>query len=135
MPAEIITSDRLFQIWNYTVSHCSLLLRSTKSDGFPDRNDSQRSRLRTWRELRSGSNTYSVNLWGLYATENSQGPFALVNALKGEASAADASQISITGNAVVNQGLLNISPGVAGRLGLQFQQINPTTILLQGAVH
>jgi len=79
--------------------------------------------------------TYNVNLWGLYATESSQGPFALVNALKGEASAAGASQISITGNAVVNQGLLNISPGVAGRLGLQFQQINPTTILLQGAVH
>jgi hypothetical protein len=80
-------------------------------------------------------NTYNVNLWGLYATENAQGPFALVNALKGEASAAGASQISITGNAVVNQGLLNISPGVASRLGFQFQQINPTTILLQGAVH
>jgi hypothetical protein len=79
--------------------------------------------------------TYNVNVWGLYATESSQGPFALVNALKGEASAAGASQISITGNAVVNQGLLNISPGVAGRLGLQFQQINPTTILLQGAIH
>jgi hypothetical protein len=27
-------------------------------------------------------NTYNVNLWGLYATENSQGPFALMNALK-----------------------------------------------------
>lgn len=80
-------------------------------------------------------NTYNVNLWGLYATENAQGPFALVNALKGEASAAGASQISITGNAVVNQGLLNIGPGVASRLGFQFQQINPTTILLQGAVH
>lgn len=80
-------------------------------------------------------NTYNVNLWGLYATENAQGPFALVNALKGEASAAGASQISITGNAVVNQGLLNISPGVASRLGFQFQQVNPTTILLQGAVH
>jgi len=70
-------------------------------------------------------NTYNVNLWGLYATENAQGPFALVNALNAEASAAGASQISITGNAVVK----------AGRLGFQFQQINPTTILLQGAVH
>ena len=80
-------------------------------------------------------NSYNVNLWGLYATENAEGPFALINALKGEASAAGASQISITGNAVVNQGLLNISPGVAGRLGFQFQQINPTTILLQGGVH
>lgn len=80
-------------------------------------------------------NTYNVNLWGLYATENAQGPFALVNALKGEASAAGASQISITGNAMMNQGLLNISPRVASRLGFQFQQVNPTTILLQGAVH
>jgi RHS repeat-associated protein len=79
--------------------------------------------------------TYNVNLWGLYATENAQGPFALINALKAEASAAGATQISITGNAVVNQGLMNISPAVANRLGLQFQQINPTTILLQGPVH
>jgi|SRR5947209_3708 hypothetical protein len=31
MPAEIIKSDRRFQIWNYTVGHLSLLLRSTKS--------------------------------------------------------------------------------------------------------
>jgi hypothetical protein len=31
MSNEIIKSDRRFQIWNYTVSHCSLLLRSTKS--------------------------------------------------------------------------------------------------------
>jgi len=27
--------------------------------------------------------TYNVNLWGLYQTEASEGPFALVNALKG----------------------------------------------------
>jgi hypothetical protein len=79
--------------------------------------------------------TYNVNVWGLYATENSQGPFALVNALQSEASAAGASQISITGNVVGNSSLLNMSPAVAGRLGFQFQQINPTTILLQGAVH
>lgn len=42
-------------------------------------------------------NTYNVNLWGLYATENAQGPLALINALNGEARAAGASQISITG--------------------------------------
>ena len=64
-----------------------------------------------------------------------KGPFALIKALKGEASASGASQISIAGNVVINQGLLNISPGIAGRLGLQFQQINPKTILLQGALH
>jgi hypothetical protein len=39
MPKEIIRSERRFQIWKYTVSHCSLLLRSTKSDGFPTRID------------------------------------------------------------------------------------------------
>jgi len=80
-------------------------------------------------------NTYNVNLWALYETQGSQGPFALINALKGEASAAGANQISITGSAVINQDLLNIPPAIANRLGLQFQQINPTTILLQGAVH
>jgi RHS repeat-associated protein len=79
-------------------------------------------------------NTYNVNLWALYETEGSQGPFALMNALKSEASAAGANQISITGSAVVNQDLLNIPPAVANRLGLQFQQINPTTILLQGPI-
>jgi hypothetical protein len=36
---EIIKSDRRFQIWNYTVSHSSLLFRSTKSDGVPTRID------------------------------------------------------------------------------------------------
>ena len=39
MSTEIIKSDRRFQLWNYTVSHCSLLLRSTKSDGFRTRID------------------------------------------------------------------------------------------------
>jgi hypothetical protein len=80
-------------------------------------------------------NTYNVNLWGMYATDASQGPFAFVNALKAEASAAGANQISITGLKVINTDLLNISPRVAGRMGLQFQQISPETILLQGGVH
>jgi hypothetical protein len=39
MSTEIIKSDRRFQIWNYTVSHSSLLFRSTKSDGVPTRID------------------------------------------------------------------------------------------------
>jgi len=74
--------------------------------------------------------------WGLYQTSAPQGPFALVNALKAEASAAGASQISITGNALTPLSTLRgLSPGMAGRLGLQFQQISPTTILLQGGVH
>jgi hypothetical protein len=30
--------------------------------------------------------TYNVNVWGLYATENSQGLFSLANALRAEAS-------------------------------------------------
>jgi RHS repeat-associated protein len=78
--------------------------------------------------------TYNVNIWGLYATQDSEGAFAFVNALKSEASAAGASEISITGNAVVNQSLLNISPAAAGRLGLEVQQVNTTTILLRGTI-
>jgi RHS repeat-associated protein len=79
--------------------------------------------------------TYNVNIWGLYATEDSEGAFSFVNALNAEANAAGASQISITGTSVINPGLLNMSPALAGRLGFQFTQVNPTTILLQGAVH
>ena len=81
-------------------------------------------------------NTYNVNIWALYQTSNPQGPFALVNALSAEASAAGASQISIVGSAITPTSTLQgLTPGIAGRLGLQFQQISPTTILLQGAVH
>jgi hypothetical protein len=36
---EVVKSDRRFTIWKYTVSHSSLLLRSTKSDGVPTRID------------------------------------------------------------------------------------------------
>lgn len=80
-------------------------------------------------------NTYNVNLWGMYATDASQGPFAFVNALKAEASAAGANQISIAGLKVLNTDLLNISPKFAERLGLEFRQISSETILLQGEVH
>jgi len=78
--------------------------------------------------------SYNVNIWGLYATENSEGAFSFVNTLNSEARAAGASQISITGTSVINPSLFNMSPAVAGRLGFQFTQVNPTTILLQGAV-
>ena len=65
-------------------------------------------------------NTYNVNLWGLYQTSAPQGPFALVNALKAEASAAGATQISITGNALTPLSTLRgLTPGMAGRLGLE----------------
>ena len=80
-------------------------------------------------------NTYNVNLWALYQTPAPQGPFALVNALRAEASAAGASQISITGNALTPLSTLRgLTPGTAGRLGLEFRQVSPTTILLQGPV-
>ena len=78
--------------------------------------------------------TYNLNVWGLYATKNSQGLPSLANALRAEASAVGASQISITGNAVINQGIMNISPRVAGRLGFQVNQVNSATILLRGSV-
>jgi RHS repeat-associated protein len=81
-------------------------------------------------------NTYNVNLWALYQTSSPQGPFALLNALKAEAKAAGASQISITGNAITSTSTLQgLTPSIAARLGFQLQQINPTTILLQAAIH
>jgi hypothetical protein len=39
MRAEIISSEREFQIWKYTVGHSQLLLRSTKSPTSPTRID------------------------------------------------------------------------------------------------
>src|SRR5437870_2674387 len=39
MPTEIISSERRFQIWKYTVGHSQLLLRSTKSAECPTRID------------------------------------------------------------------------------------------------
>jgi hypothetical protein len=39
MPTEIINSERMFQIWKYTVGHSQLLLRSTKSPTSPTRID------------------------------------------------------------------------------------------------
>lgn len=39
MSEGIIRSDRHFQMWRYSVSHSSLLLRSTKSDGILTRID------------------------------------------------------------------------------------------------
>ena len=39
MSTETINFSRHFQIWNYTVSHSELLLRSTKSAEFPTRID------------------------------------------------------------------------------------------------
>jgi hypothetical protein len=78
--------------------------------------------------------TYNMNIWGLYATEDSQGLSALVNGFNAEASAAGATDISITGNAIINPGIANMNPAIAARYGFSFTQINPTTILLQGPV-
>lgn len=39
MSTEIINSDRLFQLWSYTVSHSELLFRSTKSPELTTRID------------------------------------------------------------------------------------------------
>ncbi|MER9832607.1 hypothetical protein NKJ51_30465 [Mesorhizobium sp. M0134] len=78
--------------------------------------------------------TYSVNVWGLYATKTPQGLRALVNALKAEAKAAGAKDISISGNAVVNSGIANMNPAIAGRYGLSFSQVNADTVMLQGSV-
>jgi RHS repeat-associated protein len=76
--------------------------------------------------------TYNVNIWGLYRTASSEGSFAFINALRAEAVAAGASEISIIGAAVRNPVLMNINQGVATRLGLTFTRVDATTIKLFG---
>jgi len=39
MSITILSSDRMFQIWKYTIGHSQLLIRSTKSPEFPSRID------------------------------------------------------------------------------------------------
>jgi len=78
--------------------------------------------------------TYNVNLWALYATDSSQGLGAFLSALRAEAAAAGANRISIMGTAIINPGLMRISPAAAARFGLLMTKINDATILLQGAV-
>ncbi|MBL0317861.1 MAG: hypothetical protein IPP74_00910 [Alphaproteobacteria bacterium] len=78
--------------------------------------------------------TYTVNIWGLYATEESQGLAALINSYKAEAIANGATKISISGSSIVNSQIANISSGVAARFGLTIEHINPTTIILTGAL-
>jgi hypothetical protein len=36
---QVFESARFFKVWTYTVSHCRLLLRSTKEGGLPSRVD------------------------------------------------------------------------------------------------
>lgn len=79
-------------------------------------------------------NTYTMNIWGLYRTEGAQGLGALANAIRAEASAAGASSISISGNAIINTGIANMNPAIAARYGFAFSRVNPTTIMLQGTV-
>ncbi len=76
--------------------------------------------------------TYNMNIWGLYNTESSQGLSSLANALRSEAAASGASRISITGNAVINKGIQNLSPRAAARLGFEVEKVNPTTVILRG---
>jgi hypothetical protein len=51
-----------------------------------------------------------------------------------EAAAAGATQISISGNVIVNQGLARLSEAVAARYGLQLLRINNETLILTGPV-
>jgi RHS repeat-associated protein len=76
--------------------------------------------------------TYNFNIWALYQTESSLGPFALLNALRREAIDAGASEISIAGFSVMNPMFTQMSTAVATRLGFTVTQINPSTMLLQG---
>jgi hypothetical protein len=79
-------------------------------------------------------NTYSVNVWGLYSTTESQGLGALANAFKAEATSAGATQISITGVAVRNVGIANLNPAIAARYGFTVETVNGTTIVLKSGL-
>jgi RHS repeat-associated protein len=79
-------------------------------------------------------NTYNVNVIWLMAKENAQGLGVLVNALRSEASAAGATEISISGTHIVNENLINISEAMANRFGLSVNHINEYTIILHGSV-
>jgi len=72
--------------------------------------------------------TYTMNIWGLVATENAEGLGALTDQLVGQAEAAGASDISVTGSLVTRQGLLNQS--YVESYGWTFQQIDANTINL-----
>jgi RHS repeat-associated protein len=73
--------------------------------------------------------TYSMNIWALYATEGAEGMGAFANAIRAEATALGATEISITGNAVINPGIMNMG-SVAARYGFGFSQINSSTVWL-----
>jgi hypothetical protein len=70
--------------------------------------------------MQVGGSINNLNIWGLYATEGNEGLGALANARKAEASAAGASNISITGNAIINPGIANMNPAIAARFGFTF---------------
>jgi hypothetical protein len=76
--------------------------------------------------------TYNVNVLGLYATAERQGLGALVKALRAEAASAGASRISISGNAIINQGIAGLTEQAAARFGLRLTRINSETIILSG---
>jgi hypothetical protein len=78
-------------------------------------------------------NTYNFNLWGVYRTAQSEGFADLVGAMKAEAAAAGAENISILGTHIVNPALMRA--GIIARgFGLSFEAINESTILLTGGL-
>lgn len=78
--------------------------------------------------------TYNVNVLGLYATNEAKGLASLVSALRAEASAAGANQLSIGGYAIINPGIAGLSERAAARFGLELTRVNADTILLRGPV-
>ncbi len=76
--------------------------------------------------------TYNINLWALYRTAGAEGLPALLSAFKAEAAAAGASNISISGSAIINSGLMNISSSAAARFGITVQPISSDSIIIIG---
>jgi RHS repeat-associated protein len=89
-------------------------------------------------ELAGGSaligDTYTMTIWSLYNTGGGPGLWALSNAIRAEAAAAGASNISITGTNIVNPGFSSMSSALAARLGWTITHIDGSTILITGPV-
>jgi hypothetical protein len=89
-----------------------------------------------WGNAGKVGDAYNVNILGLYQAKGgaTEGYLALSNALKAEARVAGASHLNITGNAIMNPGLMNLPSPILKRLGFTLETINKNTIFLTAPI-
>ena len=78
--------------------------------------------------------TYNYNIWGLSATEESEGISALVGEMRITAAAAGADSFSILGTQIINRQLMRVAVVAAARFGLSVEAVEDSSILLVGLV-